>query len=101
MSDIVEEAKKIVALRGDTYSSYEVVGLVGRFADEIERLRSLLKAEKTTLELRWQDVERLEADNERLRALIEDALDDEVAVRLMPKWCDEARRALERVLEEK
>lgn len=37
----------------------------------------------------------LEADNERLRELIRDALDDEVVIEMMPKWCDEARAALE------
>lgn len=43
MADIVDEARRIVALRGDTYSSYEVLGVLGRSAAEIERLRSLLK----------------------------------------------------------
>src|SRR5262245_23624860 len=64
-------------------------------ADEIERLRSLLKAEKTTLELRWQDVERLEADNERLRAALLE-IRQQCAVGESHIWIDRvARRTLE------
>ena len=43
MADLLEELRKAQRLRGDTYSSYEVVGLVGQAADEIERLREALR----------------------------------------------------------
>lgn len=39
MSDILTELRKVHRLRGDTYSSAEVIGMVGRAADEIEMLR--------------------------------------------------------------
>lgn len=47
----------------------------------------------------WGDYEvayvrELETKIERLRTLISDALDDEVALRMMSKWCEEARAAL-------
>jgi hypothetical protein len=45
MDDIVEQARKIIALRGDTYSSYEVIGLLGQLAREVERLRAALEAQ--------------------------------------------------------
>lgn len=45
-------------------------------------------------ERRWTE-EDLRAEIERLQELVRDALDDEVARRLMPKWCEDARRALE------
>jgi hypothetical protein len=41
MSDVVEEARRFYNLRGDTYSSAEMFGLIGRMAAEIERLREL------------------------------------------------------------
>ncbi len=40
MSDILEELRKVQRLGGDTYSSHEVLGMIGRAADEIERLRA-------------------------------------------------------------
>lgn len=40
MADILDDLRKVVRLNGDTYSSAEVIGLVGRAADEIERLRA-------------------------------------------------------------
>ena len=48
MSDIVERLREVQRLRGDTFSSYEVVGMVGQAADEIERQRASL------LEIRQQ-----------------------------------------------
>ena len=39
---MVEELRKIYRLKGDTYSSAEVLGAVNRAADEIERLRAVL-----------------------------------------------------------
>lgn len=41
--DIVQELHAVTRLCGDTYSSAEVLGMVGRAADEIERLRAALK----------------------------------------------------------
>jgi hypothetical protein len=40
---ILDELRKVQRLRGDTYSSYEIVGLIGRAADEIELLLEKLK----------------------------------------------------------
>lgn len=41
---ILDELRKIQRLRGLTYSSMEVLGAVGRAADEIERLTAALKS---------------------------------------------------------
>jgi hypothetical protein len=38
---VLEELRKVHELRGDTYSSYEVIGVIGRAADEIDRLRAI------------------------------------------------------------
>jgi hypothetical protein len=43
----------------------------------------------------WEENKSLRSNNARLQELVRDALDDEVARRLMPKWCEDARRALE------
>lgn len=40
MRDIVERLRHIEKWRGDTYSSYEVMGILGEAALEIERLRA-------------------------------------------------------------
>ena len=40
MSDVLAELQKVYRLNGDTYSSYEVVGLIGRAINEIIRLRA-------------------------------------------------------------
>jgi hypothetical protein len=40
MTDRLTEMRKVYALRGDTYSSMEVVNLVGWGAEEIDRLRA-------------------------------------------------------------
>jgi hypothetical protein len=40
MSDIAAEMRKAIELRGDTYSSMEIWGLLGRGAAEIERLQA-------------------------------------------------------------
>jgi hypothetical protein len=40
MSDIAAEMRKASELRGDTYSSMEIWGLLGRGAAEIERLQA-------------------------------------------------------------
>lgn len=42
MADILEDLRSVQRLQGDTFSSAEVLGMVGRAADEIERLRSFL-----------------------------------------------------------
>lgn len=39
MPDILDELHQLIRLRGDTYSSYEVMGMVNRAADEIARLK--------------------------------------------------------------
>ena len=39
---ILEKLRDVQKLGGDTYSSYEVVGMIGQAADEIERLRAAL-----------------------------------------------------------
>jgi len=41
MSGIVEELGRAYELRGDTYSSAEIWGLIGRAKTEIERLRGI------------------------------------------------------------
>ena len=38
-----DEARKVVALGGDTYSSYEVIGLLSRLEAENPKLRAALK----------------------------------------------------------
>ena len=38
MPDILDELHQLIRLRGDTYSSYEVMGMVSGAADEIARL---------------------------------------------------------------
>lgn len=43
MSDILADLRKLQRLNGDTYSSAEVLGMVGQAADEIERLRVALQ----------------------------------------------------------
>lgn len=40
--NLVEQLREVERLQGDTYSSYEVVGLLARAADEIERLRGII-----------------------------------------------------------
>ncbi len=49
MSDILFDLRKVQELCGDTYSSMEVVGMVGRAADEIGRLRADRKQLLATL----------------------------------------------------
>ena len=39
MPDRLLELKKVYALRGDTYSSYEVIAMIGWAIDEIQQLR--------------------------------------------------------------
>lgn len=41
--NIHDELHNVIRLRGDTYSSAEVLGILGRAKDEIERLRALLR----------------------------------------------------------
>jgi hypothetical protein len=43
MTDILADLQSVVQTRGDTYSSAEVLGMVGRAASEIERLRAALQ----------------------------------------------------------
>ena len=43
MTDILERLRGVQKLRGDTYSSYEVIGMIGQAVDEIERLTAALK----------------------------------------------------------
>jgi hypothetical protein len=40
MPEILEDLQKIIRCNGDTYSSYEVMGLLKQAAAEIERLRA-------------------------------------------------------------
>jgi hypothetical protein len=42
MSDFAAEMRRAAELRGDTYSSMEIWGLLGRGAAEVERLRAAL-----------------------------------------------------------
>lgn len=42
MTDILDDLRKVEHLRGDTFSSAEVIAMVGRAAKEIERLRMAL-----------------------------------------------------------
>jgi hypothetical protein len=59
MTDIVEQARKVVELRGDTYSSYEVVGLLGQLVAEVERLQDCLQARDHELQTVYGEIERL------------------------------------------
>jgi hypothetical protein len=43
MTDILDELRKVEQLRGDTYSCEEVLGMVSRAADEIDRMRARLQ----------------------------------------------------------
>jgi hypothetical protein len=69
MSDIAAEMRKAAELRGDTYSSMEIWGLLGRGADEIERLRALVKdlADDLEAELRGHYGPVLDYPSERRR----------------------------------
>jgi hypothetical protein len=74
MSDILEEMRKAAELRGDTYSSMEIWGLLGRGVAEIERLRDLV------------------------RCLIENDPDEPIAdngMTVLDQWRKDARRTLE------
>jgi hypothetical protein len=42
-ADILADLRKVQRLNGDTYSSAEVMGMVGRAADEIDRLHAALR----------------------------------------------------------
>jgi hypothetical protein len=42
--NVLDELKRVQRLGGDTYSSAEVIGIVGRAKDEIERLRTYIQA---------------------------------------------------------
>lgn len=44
MTDILTELRGVQRLQGDTFSSAEVLGMVGRAADEIDRLTNALLA---------------------------------------------------------
>lgn len=43
MADILDDLRKVARLNGDTYSTPEVLGMVGRAAEEIERLREIVR----------------------------------------------------------
>jgi hypothetical protein len=77
MTDIVEQARKVVELHGDTYSSYEVVGLLGQLVAEVERLRAdgiRLRAQRYELA---DEIERLRALLKEARQYVSDAGNDE------------------------
>ena len=90
-ADIVKRLREVYSLRGNTFSSYEVVALMGQAADEIERLQELLRevGANRYWEGRWRDSE---TDNERLRAALEEIAWENPS--RSPAEC--ARRALER-----
>jgi hypothetical protein len=56
MNDIVEDLRKVESLRGHTFSSYEVINMVGEAANEIERLRAVIRAylDYCAPEEKWQ-----------------------------------------------
>jgi flagellar motility protein MotE (MotC chaperone) len=62
---------------------------------EVVRLTSARQLMQLDAEKYRDEARQLRAEVERLKELVRDALDDEAALRLMPKWCEEARRALE------
>ena len=41
--NILKDLHSVLEIRGDTYSSYEVLGMIERAIDEIERLRAALR----------------------------------------------------------
>jgi hypothetical protein len=86
MTDIVEQARKVVELHGDTYSSYEVVGLLGQLVAEIERARqegNKLAEENIELCVKLREaaakIERLRAENKSLA---------EKAIKALEMWRD-------------
>jgi hypothetical protein len=46
--DILDDLRKVRRLRGDTYSSAEVLGMVGRAIAEIEQLRATVRCERAS-----------------------------------------------------
>ena len=89
--DAIEAADEIARLTAERET-------VHAMADENERLRAAVHeashASVETQDLMQVEIERLRADNARLRAAICDALDDEVSRRFMSHWCAKAITAI-------
>jgi hypothetical protein len=50
MADILADLRRVEATMGDTYSSSEVIGMVCRAGDEIQRLRAALERLRAALD---------------------------------------------------
>lgn len=59
MTDIAAEMRKAAELRGDTYSSMEIWGLLGRGAAEIDRLTTAVNMLLDGTAMRDAEIERL------------------------------------------
>jgi hypothetical protein len=91
MSDIVERLRSVG--NGDTWSSYEVLGMLSQAANEIERLTDELKEVRN-----WAkgDIARLTAEIERLKATLAASCVEERAMLYEATWgggCDRAIKA--------
>lgn len=70
--DILAELRAVQTTGGDTYSSAEVLGMVGRAADEIERLQTKIKAEREKYPYSEEDLDmHVEAVTKELKTEIE------------------------------
>ncbi len=65
--DIVEELHKVGELQGDTYSSYEILGIVKQVHAEIEQLRAEIEQAEDFIPRKFAG---LREQNERLRAAL-------------------------------
>lgn len=63
MTDTLSDLRAVANVNGDTYSSAEVIAMVRRAADEIERLKAWQRT-------RLEDDDAQRADRERLKAAL-------------------------------
>jgi hypothetical protein len=70
--DICERIAAVINLGGDTYSSYEVIGMLAESKAEIERLRAELSVERGSQISAVNAMLKVEQENERLRARLEE-----------------------------
>jgi hypothetical protein len=102
MTDNLNKLRDVQRLNGDTYSSYEVVGMIGWAADEIERLQ----ISENHLISKGHDFEEenaeLRADNKAMLVALKDMLAwaDKPTDQASPSWiigaCHRARAIIAR-----
>jgi hypothetical protein len=87
-TDIAAEMQRACELRGDTYSSSEIWGLLGRGVAEIEQLRANLNAAEAIGTVK---IERLEAQRDELLAALPPSPKRRGAITIMGKlnWTEE------------